>query len=45
VLTHYQVETFDGDKHPDLAKQNFVEGWTHFIGTALKDFVEQDTEE
>jgi uncharacterized protein YndB with AHSA1/START domain len=45
VLTHNQVETFRGDLHPDLAKQNFVQGWTHFIGTALKEFVEQDAEE
>jgi len=31
--------------HPELAKQNFVQGWEHFIGTALKEFVDQDTEE
>ena len=45
VLTHDKIETFRGDIHPDLAKHNFVQGWTHFIGTALKEFVEQDTEE
>ena len=45
VLTHDKIETFRGDIHPDLAKQNFVQGWTHFIGTALREFVEQDTEE
>ena len=45
VLTHEKVETFRGDINPDLAKHNFVQGWTHFIGTALKEFVEQDTEE
>jgi uncharacterized protein YndB with AHSA1/START domain len=45
VLTHENLETFRGDIHPDLSKQNFVQGWTHFIGTALKDFVEQDNEE
>ncbi|MDB5123471.1 MAG: hypothetical protein JWP94_1600 [Mucilaginibacter sp.] len=44
VLTHENLETFRGDIHPDLAKQNFAEGWTYFIGTALKDFVEQDIE-
>jgi uncharacterized protein YndB with AHSA1/START domain len=44
VLTHDNLETFHGDIHPDLAKQNFVEGWTHFISTALKEFVEQDNE-
>jgi hypothetical protein len=45
VLTHDNIETFRGDIHPDLAKPNFVQGWTHFIGAALKEFVEQDTEE
>jgi uncharacterized protein YndB with AHSA1/START domain len=45
VLTHYNIETFRGDIHPDLAKPNFVQGWAHFIGTALKDFVEQDAQE
>ena len=45
VLTHHGVESFRGDLHPALAKHNFVKGWTHFIGTALKDFVEQQTEE
>jgi uncharacterized protein YndB with AHSA1/START domain len=45
VLTHDKLETFRGDLHPDLAKQNFVLGWTHFIGTELKTFVEQETEE
>lgn len=44
VLTHENLETFRGDIHPELAKPNFVEGWTYFIGTALKDFVEKDTE-
>ena len=42
VLTHEKLETLRGDINPDLAKKNFVQGWTHFIGTALKDFVEQD---
>jgi uncharacterized protein YndB with AHSA1/START domain len=45
VLTHKNIETFRGDIHPDLAKDNFVQGWTHFIGAALKGFVEQDTDE
>jgi uncharacterized protein YndB with AHSA1/START domain len=44
VLTHDNLETFRGDIHPDLAKQNFEQGWEHFIGTALKEFVEEDTE-
>ena len=45
VLTHNKLETFRGDLHHDLSKQNFVLGWTQFIGTALKEFVEQETEE
>jgi hypothetical protein len=44
VLTHEKLETFRGDVHPELAPENFVKGWTHFIGSALKDFVEQDNE-
>ncbi len=44
VLTHSGVETFRGDLYPDLAAHNFVAGWTSFIGTKLKDFVEEETE-
>ncbi|MDF2433419.1 MAG: hypothetical protein JWP44_3050 [Mucilaginibacter sp.] len=44
ILTHSGVETFRGDLYPGLAKQNFVEGWTSFIGTKLKEYVEQDVE-
>jgi len=45
ILTHTGLETFRGDLHPDLAIHNFKEGWTHFIGTALKEYVEAETEE
>jgi uncharacterized protein YndB with AHSA1/START domain len=38
-LTHEGLETFPSD-NPDFAKENFVEGWTHIIGSSLKDFVE-----
>ena len=44
VLTHAGVESFRNDLHPDLAKHNFVAGWTGFIGTKLKEFVEEETE-
>jgi uncharacterized protein YndB with AHSA1/START domain len=44
VLTHTGIESFRGDLHPDLAAHNFVAGWTDFIGTKLKDFVEEETE-
>jgi len=45
VLTHTGVETFRGDLHPDLAINNFVAGWTDFIGTKLREYVEEQTEE
>ncbi|UGU16161.1 SRPBCC domain-containing protein [Sinomicrobium kalidii] len=38
-LTHEGLETFP-ESNPDLAKENFVQGWTYFIGTALPNFVE-----
>ena len=38
-LTHASLETFPNN-NPDFAKKNFAEGWTHIIGTALKEFVE-----
>jgi hypothetical protein len=33
------LETFPAS-NPDLAKENFVEGWTHIVGKALKEFIE-----
>ncbi len=44
VVTHSNLEAFNRDNDPDLGRNNFVEGWTQFIGTALKEFVEQETE-
>lgn len=41
ICTHSGLETFEGDINPELERQNFVDGWTHFIGTALKDYVEK----
>ncbi len=38
-LTHAGLETFPAD-NPDLARHNFVRGWTGIIGTSLKNFVE-----
>lgn len=38
-LTHAGLETFPAD-NPDFAKENFVKGWSHIIGTSLKDFIE-----
>lgn len=39
-LTHAGLETFPAS-NPDLAKENFVQGWTHIVGTSLKDFLEK----
>ena len=38
-LTHAGIETFRGDLFPDLAKENFVEGWTSIIGKALSAYL------
>ena len=40
VLTHTGLETFPSE--PDFAKANFEMGWTHIVGTSLKEFVEKD---
>jgi len=38
-LTHEGLETFP-KSNPDLAKENFVEGWISIIGTSQKKFIE-----
>lgn len=38
-LTHEGLETFLPESNPELARGNFVQGWTHF-SSALKQFVE-----
>ena len=37
-LTHEGLETFPAN-NPDLAKENFVQGWNSIIGTSLKEFL------
>jgi len=37
-LTHSGLESFAG-QHPDLHPDNFTEGWTYIIGTALKNYL------
>ena len=37
-LTHKGVDTFD-PAEPDFAKNNFVQGWTHIINTALVNYL------
>jgi uncharacterized protein YndB with AHSA1/START domain len=39
-LTHEGLDTFPSN-NPDLAKENFVEGWIQIIGTSLKEFLEK----
>jgi uncharacterized protein YndB with AHSA1/START domain len=41
VLTHEGIESFMPAKHPELAKKNFVEGWTAFMDKELKEFLEK----
>jgi uncharacterized protein YndB with AHSA1/START domain len=38
-LTHEGLESFPRS-NPDLARKNFVEGWTAIIGTSLNEFME-----
>lgn len=40
-LSHRGLETFPVTAHNDFAKENFMEGWTHIIGTSLKEYVEK----
>jgi uncharacterized protein YndB with AHSA1/START domain len=41
VLTHEGLETFNPEENPELARKNFVEGWTSFMDKELKDFLEK----
>ena len=43
-LTHQGLETFPKGI-TDFASENFVEGWTHIIDVALKEFLENEREE
>lgn len=38
-LTHAGLETFPKE-NPDLAKNNFVQGWDEIINTSLKNYLE-----
>jgi uncharacterized protein YndB with AHSA1/START domain len=41
TLTHERLETFLPDINPELDQKNFVQGWTGFISSSLKKFVEK----
>lgn len=38
VLTHSGIETFRGDIHPEMKRENFM-GWGHVLDKMLKDFL------
>lgn len=38
ILTHKGLDTFP--PHKDFTRESFTGGWTHFLGTALKKFLE-----
>jgi uncharacterized protein YndB with AHSA1/START domain len=38
-LTHTGIETFPTE--PDFARGNFATGWTHIVGTSLKEYLEK----
>ena len=40
ILTHKGLKSFPVS-NPDLARENFVEGWTHIINISLKEFLEK----
>ncbi|TKC10852.1 SRPBCC domain-containing protein [Pedobacter polaris] len=40
-LTHAGLDTLE-EGGPDFAKENFVEGWTYFVHTALKGYLESE---
>lgn len=40
ALTHEGIKTFPNHLS-DFAKESFAKGWTHIIGTSLKNFVEK----
>ena len=39
-LTHEGLESFPATPFNDFAKENFAAGWTHIIGTSLREFLE-----
>ncbi len=40
-LTHTGLESFPVTPFKDFAKENFAAGWTHIIGTSLKEYLGQ----
>jgi len=40
-LTHEGLESFAVNNNPDLDKKNFEAGWSHIIGTSIKEYTEK----
>ena len=41
VLTHEGIQSFMPGSYPELAKKNFIGGWTSFMDKGLKEFLEK----
>jgi len=41
VLTHEKIDSFLPEKYPELARENFWQGWTEFMDKGLKEFLER----
>lgn len=41
-LTHEGLESFEINHNPDLDRKNFDAGWTHIIGTSIKDYTDKN---
>lgn len=42
-LTHEGLESFEVNNNPDLDRKNFDAGWTHIVGTSIKNYIEKTT--
>ena len=42
-LTHVGLESFQPETYPQFKKENFETGWTHIVGTSLKEYLEKET--
>lgn len=41
-LTHEGLESFEVNNNPDLDKKNFDAGWSHIIGTSIKEYIDKN---
>ncbi|WP_316840403.1 SRPBCC domain-containing protein [Pedobacter gandavensis] len=41
-LSHTGIESF-GTENPDLSRASFEQGWTYILGTSLKNFIENSS--